>query len=117
MASCDSEVRQYCDTELTLGHRRRPAPPPPACAREEEKAPATPCAGAAATGGLTATELHATAILRMARRAAAAGDGADARLSTRRSLERFLQRRREAGRRRGVVVDSPSSSCLTDSSA
>ncbi|CAN6243147.1 unnamed protein product [Urochloa humidicola] len=120
-----SEVRRHCDTEgteLSLGRRLAHAQP------EEEKAPATPCA--AVGGGLTVTELQATAILLMARRAEAAekgparrpaaGDGAEPSLSMRRSLEWFLKRRWKAGRRRGVAADavdtmpSSSSSCLPD---
>ncbi|RCV05364.1 hypothetical protein SEVIR_1G076700v4 [Setaria viridis] len=113
-----SELRRYCDTELSLG--RRPAPP--ACAKEEKAPAATACGG-----GLASTELQAMAILRMARRAAAealeegpawraAGDGADVRrLSVRRSLELFLRRREPRCQQLGAAASPSSSSCLTDS--
>ncbi|KAJ1278005.1 hypothetical protein BS78_04G047000 [Paspalum vaginatum] len=118
MAAAAPDVPSF-DTELSFGVLN-PAKITP---REEKVAGGTPCTAAGA-GGPTPTELQVAAILRMARRAAegttARGPppGGDAHgLSMRRSLECFLERRRqEARRQHRVAVASPlsSSSSLTD---
>ena len=112
-----SKKRRCCDTELRLGGGCADDAAPALCSREKKKA-ATTTGGAhcyaydgdrlltlqylvvvPAAGGrdvdVTGAEVQASAIIRMARAAAGAQDSDRGASRRRRSLGRFLQRRRE----------------------